>query len=66
MVSEINLAGALEMSGAMLFSQDFGVASTQGKVITCKDAVVYEANKPLVIEYVEVAPPQAGEVRVIL
>lgn len=27
-------------------------------------AVAYEANKPLVIEDVEVAPPQAGEVRV--
>ncbi|PWA17122.1 alcohol dehydrogenase [Artemisia annua] len=40
------------------------MASTQGKVITCKAAVAYEANKPLVIEDVEVAPPQAGEVRV--
>ncbi|GKC29210.1 alcohol dehydrogenase class-3, partial [Tanacetum coccineum] len=39
-------------------------SSTQGKVITCKAAVAYEANKPLVIEDVEVAPPQAGEVRV--
>ncbi|KAL9995220.1 putative oxidoreductase [Helianthus debilis subsp. tardiflorus] len=38
--------------------------ATQGKVITCKAAVAYEANKPLVIEDVEVAPPQAGEVRV--
>lgn len=27
-------------------------------------AVAYEPNKPLVIEDVEVAPPQAGEVRV--
>ena len=26
-------------------------------------AVAWEANKPLVIEEVEVAPPQAGEVR---
>jgi S-(hydroxymethyl)glutathione dehydrogenase/alcohol dehydrogenase len=39
-------------------------ASTQGKPITCRAAVAYEANKPLVIETVEVAPPQAGEVRV--
>ncbi|XP_024966399.1 alcohol dehydrogenase class-3-like [Cynara cardunculus var. scolymus] len=38
--------------------------ATQGKVITCKAAVAYEPNKPLVIEDVEVAPPQAGEVRV--
>ncbi|CAM6104737.1 unnamed protein product [Calypogeia fissa] len=38
--------------------------STQGKVITCKAAVAWEAKKPLVIETVEVAPPQAGEVRV--
>ncbi|KAI7730177.1 hypothetical protein M8C21_001465 [Ambrosia artemisiifolia] len=38
--------------------------ATQGKVITCKAAVSYEPNKPLVIEDVEVAPPQAGEVRV--
>jgi hypothetical protein len=27
-------------------------------------AVAYEANKPLVIEDVQVAPPQAGEVRI--
>jgi Zn-dependent alcohol dehydrogenase len=27
-------------------------------------AVAYEPNKPLVIEDVQVAPPQAGEVRV--
>ncbi|CAO2040221.1 unnamed protein product [Urochloa humidicola] len=37
---------------------------TQGQVITCKAAVAYEPNKPLVIEDVQVAPPQAGEVRV--
>nr|CAB3451481.1 unnamed protein product [Digitaria exilis] len=49
-------------------------SSTQGQVITCKGgtnvwcvraaAVAYEPNKPLVIEDVQVAPPQAGEVRV--
>ncbi|KAK3007563.1 hypothetical protein RJ639_014409 [Escallonia herrerae] len=38
--------------------------ATQGQVITCKAAVAWEANKPLVIEEVQVAPPQAGEVRV--
>ncbi|KAK3405152.1 hypothetical protein EUGRSUZ_K01401 [Eucalyptus grandis] len=40
------------------------MATTQGQVITCKAAVAWEANKPLVIEDVQVAPPQAGEVRV--
>ncbi|KZV49442.1 alcohol dehydrogenase class III [Dorcoceras hygrometricum] len=38
--------------------------ATQGQVITCKAAVAWEPNKPLVIEEVQVAPPQAGEVRV--
>jgi S-(hydroxymethyl)glutathione dehydrogenase/alcohol dehydrogenase len=39
-------------------------SSTRGQVITCKAAVAYEPNKPLVIEDVQVAPPQAGEVRI--
>lgn len=38
--------------------------STAGKVITCRAAVAWEAKKPLSIENVEVAPPQAGEVRI--
>ncbi|KAK7350876.1 hypothetical protein VNO77_09907 [Canavalia gladiata] len=38
-------------------------SSTAGKVIRCKAAVAWEAGKPLVIEEVEVAPPQANEVR---
>ncbi|KAG7025257.1 Alcohol dehydrogenase class-3 [Cucurbita argyrosperma subsp. argyrosperma] len=38
--------------------------ATRGQVITCKAAVAWEPNKPLVIEDVQVAPPQAGEVRV--
>ncbi|KAH9785085.1 Alcohol dehydrogenase class-3 [Citrus sinensis] len=38
--------------------------STEGQVITCKAAVAWEPNKPLVIEDVQVAPPQAGEVRI--
>ncbi|KAG6434573.1 hypothetical protein SASPL_106211 [Salvia splendens] len=38
--------------------------ATQGQVITCKAAVAWEPNKPLVIEEVQVAPPQAGEVRI--
>ncbi|XP_020082351.1 alcohol dehydrogenase 3 [Ananas comosus] len=39
------------------------MASTAGKVIKCRAAVAWEAGKPLVIEEVEVAPPQAMEVR---
>ncbi|XP_052135128.1 alcohol dehydrogenase 2-like [Oryza glaberrima] len=37
--------------------------ATAGKVIKCKAAVAWEAGKPLSIEEVEVAPPQAMEVR---
>ncbi|GFY96526.1 alcohol dehydrogenase 1 [Actinidia rufa] len=37
--------------------------STSGQVIRCKAAVAWEAGKPLVIEEVEVAPPQKMEVR---
>ncbi|KAK6938314.1 Alcohol dehydrogenase-like, C-terminal [Dillenia turbinata] len=37
--------------------------NTAGQVIRCKAAVAWEAGKPLVIEQVEVAPPQAMEVR---
>ncbi|OAE25677.1 hypothetical protein AXG93_4368s1370 [Marchantia polymorpha subsp. ruderalis] len=40
------------------------MSSTQGKTITCRAAVSWEPKKPLSIETVEVAPPQAGEVRV--
>ncbi|KAH8515734.1 hypothetical protein H0E87_004250 [Populus deltoides] len=39
------------------------MSSTVGKVIRCKAAVAWEAAKPLSIEEVEVAPPQANEVR---
>ncbi|XP_034051143.1 alcohol dehydrogenase 1-like [Thalassophryne amazonica] len=35
-----------------------------GEVIKCKAAVAWEPNKPLVIETIEVAPPQANEVRI--
>ncbi|XP_070834785.1 alcohol dehydrogenase 1-like [Chaetodon trifascialis] len=38
--------------------------TTTGKVIKCKAAVAWEPNKPLVIEEIEVAPPQAKEVRI--
>ncbi|PWZ20213.1 Alcohol dehydrogenase class-3 [Zea mays] len=47
-----------------LLPQEAMASPTQGQVITCKAAVAYEPNKPLVIEDVQVAPPQAGEVRV--
>ncbi|KAB1220915.1 Alcohol dehydrogenase 1 [Morella rubra] len=40
------------------------MSNTAGQVIKCKAAVAWEAGKPLVIEEVEVAPPQANEVRV--
>ncbi|XP_061599772.1 alcohol dehydrogenase 1-like [Cololabis saira] len=38
--------------------------STAGKVIKCMAAVAWEPNKPVVIEEIEVAPPQADEVRI--
>ncbi|KAK1308049.1 Alcohol dehydrogenase 2 [Acorus calamus] len=40
------------------------MSSTAGLVIPCKAAVAWEAGKPLVMEQVEVAPPQAMEVRI--
>ncbi|KAH0467042.1 hypothetical protein IEQ34_004280 [Dendrobium chrysotoxum] len=40
------------------------ISGTAGQVIRCKAAVAWEAGKPLVIEEVEVAPPEAMEVRV--
>ncbi|KAA8546516.1 hypothetical protein F0562_002745 [Nyssa sinensis] len=39
------------------------MSSTAGQVIRCKAAVAWEAGKPLVIEEVEVAPPQKKEIR---
>ncbi|XP_058786835.1 alcohol dehydrogenase 1 isoform X1 [Vicia villosa] len=39
------------------------MSNTVGQVINCRAAVAWEAGKPLVMEEVEVAPPQAGEVR---
>ncbi|XP_037684946.1 alcohol dehydrogenase 1A-like [Choloepus didactylus] len=40
--------------------------STAGKVIKCRAAVLWELNKPLSIEEVEVAPPKAYEIRIKL
>ncbi|GBG24875.1 Alcohol dehydrogenase [Hondaea fermentalgiana] len=37
---------------------------TEGKTITCKAAIAFEANQPLKVCDVEVAPPQEGEVRI--
>lgn len=37
---------------------------TNGKPIECKAAVAWEANKPLDVTTITVAPPNAGEVRV--
>ncbi|PKA61284.1 Alcohol dehydrogenase [Apostasia shenzhenica] len=39
------------------------MADTAGQVIRCRAAVAWEAGKPLVIEEIEVEPPQAMEVR---
>ncbi|KAI5853874.1 glutathione-dependent formaldehyde dehydrogenase [Tricharina praecox] len=38
--------------------------STEGKTITCKAAVAWEAGKPLSVETIEVLPPRAHEVRI--
>lgn len=38
--------------------------NTAGKVIKCRAAVAWEADKPLSIEEIEVAPPKAHEVRI--
>ncbi|XP_014088683.2 alcohol dehydrogenase class-3 [Bactrocera oleae] len=40
------------------------MSATEGRVITCKAAIAWEAKKPLVIEDVEVAPPKSHEVRI--
>uniref|UniRef100_A0A3Q3VW51 Enoyl reductase (ER) domain-containing protein n=1 Tax=Mola mola TaxID=94237 RepID=A0A3Q3VW51_MOLML len=41
-----------------------GRFSLQANTIKCKAAVAWEPNKPLVIEEIEVAPPEANEVRI--
>ncbi|XP_023662612.1 alcohol dehydrogenase 1-like [Paramormyrops kingsleyae] len=40
------------------------VMATAGQVIKCKAAIAWEPNKPMVIEEIEVAPPQAHEIRI--
>ena len=39
---------------------------TLGTIITCKAAVAYGPNQPLVIETIQVEPPKKGEVRIKL
>ncbi|MCJ8730718.1 hypothetical protein PDJAM_G00187710 [Pangasius djambal] len=38
--------------------------ATAGKVIKCRAAVAWEPNSPLVMEEIEVAPPQKNEIRI--
>ena len=40
------------------------LTATNGKVITCKAAVAWEAKAPLDVTEIQVDPPRAGEVRV--
>nr|CAH0110097.1 unnamed protein product [Daphnia galeata] len=40
------------------------MSETIGKTITCRAAVAWAAKEPLSLETIEVAPPQAGEVRI--
>ncbi|KAI4363987.1 hypothetical protein MLD38_020135 [Melastoma candidum] len=62
--ASIPLSGILGHLRVTLVYNETCSMSTRGQVITCKAAVAWEANKPLVIEDVQVAPPQDGEVRV--
>ncbi|ELK23267.1 Alcohol dehydrogenase 4 [Myotis davidii] len=57
---QLNINGYLFFSGRSLKGSVFGVFA----VIKCKAAIAWEANKPLCIEEVEVAPPKAHEVRI--
>ncbi|GKU90591.1 hypothetical protein SLEP1_g4571 [Rubroshorea leprosula] len=61
-LSPHSLHGAERITEAI--NKPSSTMSTAGQVIRCKAAVAWEAGKPLVIEEVEVAPPQRNEVRV--
>lgn len=37
---------------------------TEGKVITCRAAVLWEVGGPFVVEDIQVQPPGKGEIRV--
>ncbi|KAH9296002.1 hypothetical protein KI387_039590, partial [Taxus chinensis] len=63
-----NRFGRMEVEGPAINEIENGYGDlnhkTAGKVITCKAAVAWGTKKPLVIEEVQVDPPQAMEVRV--
>ena len=40
------------------------MASTIGKTITCRAAILWSPDKPLTVETIEVEPPKRNEVRV--
>merc|ERR1711936_816357 len=60
MLSSVTRSAVRMMSSAVLET----LAATNGKTITCKAAVAWEAKKPLDVTDIQVAPPKAGEVRV--
>lgn len=37
---------------------------TEGKIISCRAAVVWGPNEPFKLETIEVDPPQKGEIRI--
>ena len=60
MLSSVTRSAIRNMSSAVIES----LRATNGKTITCKAAVAWEAKKPLDVTDIQVAPPKAGEVRV--
>ena len=59
-------ARKLRAEGLVIFPSlsSAAMSDTAGKPIKCKAAVCWGAGEPLKIEEVEVAPPQAHEVRI--
>lgn len=57
-------APALSSSNFLTTCSLTAMSDTTGKVIKCKAAVCWAAGEPLKLEDVEVAPPQANEVRI--
>lgn len=47
-----------------MLAQQLTLPAQPIKTITCKAAVAWEAGKDLTLEDIEVAPPQAHEVRI--
>ena len=60
MLSSVTRSSVRKMSSAFIEN----LKATNGKTITCKAAVAWEAKKPLDVTDIQVAPPKAGEVRV--